>query len=87
MEFLDELPPQKKDFKVYDWENIKTQLLAHPGQWGSIERMDEGTFTLRGAQGVVSTIKKGQNRWLPKDQFEAAARNNIPWVKYIGGEA
>jgi hypothetical protein len=81
VEFGD-LPPGPSGHET--WENEAAELRANPGRWARI-------FTSKTHQGALQFAKYVRDgarvAFRPPGTFDAVARGNDVWIRYIGGES
>jgi len=74
-------PPRKSGWGR--WQLFVRELRSRPGEWGAMSTPTRAAATtvayrLRGSPGAVDKLAE-------PGEFEAAARDNIVYARYVGG--
>jgi hypothetical protein len=66
------------------WQPVADQLRKRPGEWARITTKE----TAPKARNLARSIRSGAIvAFRPHEHFEAVARGNDVWARYIGGES
>lgn len=81
-EFVDDIPPAGKACQEI-YREFTEALRAHPGQWAVYPRRLSSPSV---ASSTANAIRSGRVKaFAPAGQFEAAARKETVYVRYVDG--
>lgn len=74
--------PRSKPPRPWRWVAEAAELREHPGRWA---RLTTDSANLRSAAAMAHNIRAGLLRaFQPAGAFEAVARGDEVWVRYVG---
>ncbi|MFE3059087.1 hypothetical protein [Nocardia sp. NPDC059239] len=80
-QFVSEIPPRRGHYGKHDVSVQFAQALrSNPGQWA----VWPGSLSPKSVYAIASRINRGQNKAFPVGEYEAAGREGVVYVRYIG---
>lgn len=87
VEFVDELPAKKRapgPGAPRKYTEFARLLAERPGEWAVFPKSFNEN---QGARAYAYNVKRGVLSDFPRGEFEAAARDGVLYVRYVGGVA